>query len=261
MATVHNLQQNTILSALPTDDYERLATDLERVALAEGEVLQEPGVKMDHVYFPATCIVSLMSIMENGNTVEIASIGNEGMLGVPPCMNGHTMPNRAVVQRAGQAIRIPEHVITKEIMRIGGRRKGLLHDLLNSYTQRLLNEMTQTAICNQHHKLDQQLCRWLLLRLDRQVSNELEITQELIANNLGVSRNAVSKAAGKLQREGLIHYSRGHLKVLNRVGLEVQTCECYQAVIRLSNQRQVPASQSSNPLNRQFRDQTLSSES
>jgi CRP-like cAMP-binding protein len=249
MAAHPNFRQNAILDSLPGADYKRLYPNMEQVVLVRGDVLQEPGTPMSHVYFPSTSIVSLMSVMENGNSVEIAAVGNEGMVGVAQVTNANAMSTRAVVQKAGWAIQVKEHVISKEFDRIGGRRKGLLHDLLMRYTQRLINEITQTAICNQHHKLDQQLCRWLLLRLDRQVSNELDITQELIANSMGFSRNAISQAAGKLQHSGLISYKRGRLKVLDRVGLEMQTCECYKAVVRAPGQGLMPVQPSLTPVN------------
>jgi len=241
MATQHSFRQNAILDSLPVCDYKRLYPEMEQVILARGDILQEPGAPISQVYFPSTSLVSLMSVTTNGNSVEIAAVGNEGIIGVGHFTNVTSMPIQAVVQKSGWAIRVKEQVIAKEFSRIGGRRKGLLHDEVIRYTQRLINEITQTAICIQHHKLDQQLCRWLLLRLDRQVSSELEITQDIIANKLGVSRNAISQSAGKLQQVGLIDYKRGRLRVLDRAGLEVQTCECYKAVIKIAKDSPHPS--------------------
>ncbi|WP_139556743.1 Crp/Fnr family transcriptional regulator [Methylotetracoccus oryzae] len=218
-------RQNHLLNVLPTDEYERLLPHLERVAMPLGDVLYESGGELRHVYFPTTCIVSLLYVMENGASAEIAVVGNEGIIGVALFMGGGTMPNRAVVQSAGHAYRLRGTIMQQEFDRYG----VLLHLLLR-YTQALITQMAQTAVCNRHHSLDQQLCRWLLLSLDRLSGDELVMTQELIANMLGVRREGVTEAAGKLQRAGLIEYRRGHIKVLNREGLEARVCECYQVV-------------------------------
>jgi len=198
--------------------------------MALGEVLYESGDKLRYVYLPTTCIVSKLYVMENGASAEIAVVGNEGIIGVALYMGGETMPNRAVVQSEGYAYRLRAHLLMQEFNRSGGRRSGALHHLLLRYALALMTQMAQTAVCNRHHSVDQQLCRWLLLSLDRIASNELIMTQELIANMLGVRREGVTEAAGKLQRAGLINYSRGHITVLDRPGLEARVCECYQVV-------------------------------
>ncbi|MBS1212398.1 MAG: Crp/Fnr family transcriptional regulator [Proteobacteria bacterium] len=223
-------RQNHLLDALPAADYERLFPHLELVPMPLGEVLYESGGELVYAYFPTTCIVSKLYVMENGQSAEIAVVGNDGIIGVALFMGGGTMPNRAVVQSAGHAYRLRGHLLMREFDRTGGRRNGALHDLLLRYTQALITQMSQTAVCNRHHSVDQQLCRWLLLSLDRLPSNELTMTQELIANMLGVRREGVTEAAGKLQHAGLIHYSRGHIQVLDRPGLEARVCECYQVV-------------------------------
>jgi CRP-like cAMP-binding protein len=198
---------------------------MEPVPLPLGEVLYESGGPLHHVYFPTDSIVSLLYAMANGASAEIAVVGNEGVLGIALFMGGETMPNRAVVQSAGHAYRLKGQLLKDEF-----NRAGELQHLLLRYTQALLTQMSQTAVCNRHHSLDQQLCRWLLLSLDRLSSNELAMTQELIANMLGVRREGVTEAAGKLQSGGLIHYSRGRITVINRPGLEARACECYQVV-------------------------------
>jgi len=190
-----------------------------------GEVLYESGSQLGHVYFPTTCIVSLLYVMEDGASAEIAVVGNEGIIGVALFMGGETTPSRAVVQSAGHAYRLRGQALKREFT-----RSAALHHLLLRYTQALLTQMAQTAVCNRHHSVDQQLCRWLLLSLDRLQSNELTMTQELIANMLGVRREGVTEAAGKLQDAGLIHYRRGRITVVNRPGLEAQACECYKVV-------------------------------
>ena len=218
-------QQNHLLAALPPGDYERLAPHLEPIQLKLGEVLYEPGVQLRYVYFPTTSIVSLLYVMENGASAEIAIVGNEGILGISLFMGGETTPSRAVVQSAGYGYRLKAQVLKEEFQRFG----PMLHLLLR-YTQALITQMAQTAVCNRHHSVDQQLCRWLLLSLDRLESNELSMTQELIANMLGVRREGVTEAAGKLQDAGLIRYRRGRITVLDRPGLEARSCECYQVV-------------------------------
>ncbi|WP_347986453.1 Crp/Fnr family transcriptional regulator [Methylomonas sp. AM2-LC] len=224
------LGKNQLLAILPPAEFEQLSVNLEPIDLQLGQVLYESGDELRYVYFPTTCIVSLLYVMENGASAEIAVVGNDGILGVATFMGGKTMPNRAVVQSAGIAYRLKAHLLLNEFKRCGGRRKGLLHDLLLRYTQALITQMTQTAACNRHHTVDQQLCRWLLLSIDRLTSNELIMTQELISNMLGVRREGVTEAAGKLQRAGLINYVRGHITVIDRPGLELRVCECYQVV-------------------------------
>ena len=190
-----------------------------------GDVLYEPGVQLRYVYFPSTSIVSLLYVMENGASAEIAIVGNEGILGIALFMGGETTPSRAVVQSAGYGFRLNARVLKDEFGRFG----AMAHLLLR-YTQALITQMAQTAVCNRHHSVDEQLCRWLLLSLDRLSSNELVMTQELIANMLGVRREGVTEAAGKLQSAGLIRYRRGRITVLDRPGLEARSCECYQVV-------------------------------
>jgi len=240
MTDPHNPRQNNLLNALPAADYERLFPHLELVPMPLGEVLYESGDKLRHAYFPTTCIVSKLNVMENGASAEIAVVGNDGMIGVALFMGGNTMPNRAVVQSAGYAYRLRAHLLMLEFDRSGGRRSGALNHLLLRYTQVLITQMAQTAVCNRHHSVDQQLCRWLLLSLDRLASNELIMTQELIANMLGVRREGVTEAAGKLQRARLIDYNRGHITVLDRPGLESRVCECYQ-VVKTESDRLLPS--------------------
>ncbi|SIR06097.1 cAMP-binding domain of CRP or a regulatory subunit of cAMP-dependent protein kinases [Aromatoleum tolulyticum] len=232
MPDYHDPRQNRLLAALPADEYARLAPQLELIPLALGDVLYESGIPMHHVYFPTDSIVSLLYVMEDGASAEIAMVGNEGVVGISLFMGGETTPSRAVVQCAGHAYRLTSQVLKDEFDRVGGRRSGALHNLLLRYTQALLTQMAQTAVCNRHHSLDQQLCRWLLLSLDRLSANELVMTQELIANMLGVRREGVTEAAGNLQRAGVIEYRRGHITVLDRPGLEARTCECYAVVKR-----------------------------
>ncbi|MBF0255022.1 MAG: Crp/Fnr family transcriptional regulator [Gammaproteobacteria bacterium] len=220
-------RQNYLLAALPEEDYARLVDHLEPVSMPLGKVLYESGNQLQHVYFPTTAIVSLLYVMIDGASAEIAVVGNEGIIGVALFMGGQTMPTRAVVQSAGRAYRLKGQLLKQEF-----NRSGELQHLLLRYTQALLTQMAQTAVCNRHHSLDQQLCRWLLLSLDRLPSDELVMTQELIANMLGVRREGVTEAAGNLQRAGLISYHRGHIRVLDRTGLEARTCECYGVVKR-----------------------------
>ena len=218
-------RQNHLLRALPAHEAERLIPQLELVAMPLGDVLYESGSQLRHVYFPTTSIVSLLYVMEDGASAEIAVVGNEGMVGVALFMGGETTPSRAVVQSAGHAYRLKGQFLKDEF-----RRAAALQHLLLRYTQALLTQMAQTAVCNRHHSVDQQLCRWLLLSLDRLPTNKLTMTQELIANMLGVRREGVTEAAGKLQVSGLIEYSRGQITVLDRPGLEAQCCECYSVV-------------------------------
>ncbi|MDP1665904.1 MAG: Crp/Fnr family transcriptional regulator [Methylobacter sp.] len=242
MTDLHSPRQNHLLGSLPPDEYERLSLQMELVQMPLGKVLYEPGDKLSHAYFSTTSIVSLLYVMENGASAEIAVVGNDGIIGVALFMGGGTMPNRAVVQSAGYAYRLRANLLMQEFDRFGGRRYGTLHHLLLRYTQALITQMAQTAVCNRHHSLDQQLCRWLLLSLDRLPSNELNMTQELIANMLGVRREGVTEAAGKLQRAALIDYSRGRITVLDRTGLEERVCECYQ-VVKTEFNRLLPSPQ------------------
>jgi CRP-like cAMP-binding protein len=235
MPESHALQQNHLLAALPAEDYQRLCSYLKLVPMPLGEVLYEPAMRLQYAYFPTTCIISLLYVMENGASAEIAVVGNEGILGISLFMGGDTTSNRAVVQSAGYAWRLPGAVLQQEF-----NRNGLLLRLLLRYTQALITQMAQTAVCNRHHSVDQQLCRWLLMSLDRLPGNELIMTQELIANMLGVRREGVTEAAGNLHKAGLINYSRGHITVLDRPGLEQRTCECYQ-VVKMEFDRLLPA--------------------
>ena len=231
----HSPHQNHLLDALPTGDLERFAEHLELVTMSLGDVLYESGSTMRYVYFPTTSIVSLLYVMEDGASAEIAVVGNEGILGISLFMGGETTPSRAVVQSAGHGYRLKAALIKTEFARFG----PTMHLLLR-YTQALITQMSQTAVCNRHHSVDQQLCRWLLLSLDRLASNELSMTQELIANMLGVRREGVTEAAGKLQADGLIEYTRGRITVLDRAKLEARVCECY-AVVKKEYDRLLPA--------------------
>ena len=215
---------NQLLAALPSGEWQRWLPQLERVEMSLGQVIYESGTTLSHVYFPTTSIVSLLYVMENGASAEIAVVGNEGIVGISLFMGGESTPSRAVVQSAGHGYRLRAEVIKDEF-----NRAPVLHLLLR-YTQALITQMAQTAVCNRHHSLDQQLCRWLLLSLDRLATNELSMTQELIANMLGVRREGVTEAAGKLQDAGLIRYQRGRITVLDRPGLEARSCECYRVV-------------------------------
>lgn len=225
MPASHFPRQNHLLAALPAAEFDRLAPELELVSMPLGEALYESGEQLQHVYFPTTSIVSLLYVMENGASAEIAIVGNEGILGISLFMGGETTPSRAVVQSAGHGYRLKAHLLKQEF-----QRAGLVMDLLLRYTQALITQMAQTAVCNRHHSIEQQLCRWLLLSLDRLSTFELTMTQELIANMLGVRREGVTEAAGKLQRAGIIRYSRGRITVLDRERLEQDVCECYAVV-------------------------------
>lgn len=225
MALQHDPRQNHLLAALSRDEYQRLAPHLERVELALGDSLVESGKLIRHVYFPTDSIVSLLCVMEDGDSAEIAVVGTEGIVGISLFMGGETTPSRAIVQSADSAYRLKGQRLKDEF-----DRAGTLQHLLLRYTQALITQMAQTAVCNRHHSLDQQLCRWLLLSLDRLPTNELVMTQELIANMLGVRREGVTESAGKLQRAGLISYHRGHISILDRPGLEARVCECYAVV-------------------------------
>ena len=227
MPALHSPTQNHLLAALPVAEFERLAPYLELVPMPLGEALYESGGRLQHVYVPTTSIVSLLYVMEDGASAEIAVVGNEGILGISLFMGGETTPSRAVVQSSGYGYRLQAQLLKQEFNRAG----PMLHLLLR-YTQALITQMAQTAVCNRHHSVEQQLCRWLLLSLDRLSSKSLTMTQELIANMLGVRREGVTEAAGKLQRTGLIRYNRGHIEVLDRPGLENAVCECYAVVKR-----------------------------
>lgn len=229
-----NKSSNHLLAALPQSEWQRWESQLELIDLKLGQVLYESGGKMQHVYFPADAIVSLLFVLENGASAEIAVVGNEGIVGVSLFMGGETTPSRAVVQSAGKCLRLSAHMLKNEF----GKSLPVLHLLLR-YTQALITQMTQTAVCNRHHSLDQQLCRWLLLSMDRLTGSHLVMTQELIANMLGVRREGVTEAAGRLQRAGLISYTRGKIEVLDRAGLEARTCECY-AVVKKEYDRLLP---------------------
>jgi CRP-like cAMP-binding protein len=227
MNEVSPFQSNRILSALPEEVRERLHPHLQKVSLPLGSALYESGDAMHHVYFPADCIVSLLYVMADGASAEISVVGNDGVVGIALFMGGESTPSRAIVQSGGSAYRLPGPVLKEEF-----RRHGALLGLLLRYTQALITQMAQTAVCNRHHNIDQQLARWLLLSLDRLPDNRLSMTQELIANMLGVRREGVTEAAGRLQQQGLIAYNRGHIRVLDRPALERQSCECYQVVKR-----------------------------
>ena len=234
MRETHHPEQNHILAALPPAERERLFPHLQLVPMPLGKVLYESGQLLRHVYFPTDSIVSLLYVMEDGASAEISVIGNEGVLGVALFMGGETTPSRSIVQSAGSAYRLTGQRLKEEFNRHG----EMLHLLLR-YTQALLTQMAQTAVCNRHHQVEQQLCRWLLLSLDRLPSNRLTMTQELIANMLGVRREGVTEAAGKLQNLGVIEYHRGQITVLNRSTLEELCCECY-AVVRKETDRLLP---------------------
>lgn len=218
-------RQNHLLAALPVDDCEYLFPHLERVQLRLGDTLYEPYCQLQYLYFPTTAIVSVLSVMENGVSDEIAGIGNEGMLGITLIMGAEAMPNRAIVLCAGSAYRIKSQVLTEQF-----NRSSALQHLLLHYARVRMTQISHNAVCNRHHSVEQQLCRWLLSNLDRSPSNELTLTQELIASMLGVRRESVTEAASKLQKRGYICYRRGHITVLDRDGLEKLTCECYQTV-------------------------------
>jgi len=225
MKAPHATTQNRLLAAFPAEEYGRLAPHLELVPMPLGEVLCESGGRMRHLYFPTSSIVSLLYVLEDGGSAEIAVVGNEGIVGISLFMGGDTTPSRAVVRSAGHGYRLKAKFLQDEFGRAGPVMRLLLR-----YTQALITQMTQTAVCNRHHSVEQQLCRALLLSLDRLTGESLTMTQELIANMLGVRREGVTEAAGKLQRAGLIRYSRGHIDVLDRRGLEQAVCECYRVV-------------------------------
>jgi CRP-like cAMP-binding protein len=218
-------RQNHLLDALPADVYARIGRHLEPVAMKLGDVLYESGGRLRYVYFPTTSVLSLLNVMENGSSAEIAIVGNEGILGISLFMGGETTPSRALVQCAGVGFRLKAQLLKDEFGRAGSMQRLLLR-----YTQALITQMAQTAVCNRHHSVDQQLCRWLLLSLDRLASNKISMTQQLIADMLGVRRVSVNQAAGQLQNAGLIRYYRGVITVIDRPGLEARSCECYRVV-------------------------------
>jgi CRP-like cAMP-binding protein len=229
-----NPKLNHLLAALPAEDFKRIRPHMELVAMPLGWVVYESGAALEYVYFPTTSIVSLLYVMKNGASAEIAIAGNEGLVGISLFMGGDSTPSRALVQSAGEGYRIKADIL-KEEFALGGN----LQHLALRYTQALITQMAQTAVCNRHHSVDQQLCRWLLLSMDRLQGNELRMTQDLIANMLGVRREGVTAAAGHLQEAGIIHYSRGHITVLDRKKLEARACECY-AVVKLEFDRLLP---------------------
>lgn len=234
MLKEYSPDQNRLLAALPPQIYATLLPHLELVQMPLGKVLYESGDVMRHVYFPADCIISLLYVMENGASAEISVVGNEGVIGISLFMGGESTSSRALVQSAGQAYRLMD----KHFKDAVSRHVEMLQLMLR-YVQALITQMAQTAVCNRHHSIDQQLCRWLLLSLDRLPSNQLSMTQELIANMLGVRREGVTEAAGKLQRQGVIEYRRGQITVLNRPKLEELCCECY-AVVKKETDRLLP---------------------
>jgi len=236
MDSTSDPKSNLLLAALPPAQWKRWLSEVEAVDLPLGKVLYESGATMKHVYFPTTAIVSLLYVMENGASAEIAVVGSEGIVGISLFMGGESTPSRAVVQSAGEGFRLSSKIMKDEFNCAG----PVMHMLLR-YTQALITQMAQTAVCNRHHSLDQQLCRWLLLSLDRLKVSELVMTQELIANMLGVRREGVTEGALKLQKAGLIRYTRGRITVLDRPGLEKRTCECY-AVVKKEYDRLLPKS-------------------
>jgi CRP-like cAMP-binding protein len=225
LSSLHRPGQNALLGALPAAEFQRIGASLELVAMPLGEVLYEPGGQLQHAYFPTTAIVSLHYVTESGASAETAGVGNEGVVGIPLFMGGDTMPSSAVVQTAGHAYRLERRLLKAEF-----DRAGALQRLLLRYMQALITQTMQTAACNRHHSVEQQLCRWLLLTLDRGLPRELVMTQELVASMLGVRREGITAVAGKLQDAGVIRYRRGHIAVLERAGLETRACECYAVV-------------------------------
>lgn len=225
MNVPHDPNRNHLLAALPAEEFARLVPHLELVPMRLGQFLYEPGEQLQHAYFPTTSIVSLHYVSESGASAEIAGVGNEGVIGISLFMGGNTTPSSAVVQTAGHAYRLERRRLKEEFDRAGPAQRLLLR-----YTQALMTQMTQTAVCNRHHSVEQQLCRWLLVTLDRIPSGQLVMTQELVASMLGVRREGVTEAAGRLQDDGFISYRRGHISVLKRAGLEARACECYGVV-------------------------------
>lgn len=237
MSSNHKPHQNHLLAALPAAEFDRLSPHLELVQMLLGEMVYDPGEQLQHVYFPTTAIVSLHYVTESGASAESAGVGNEGMVGISLITGGNTTPSSAVVHTMGHAYRLDRHILKQEF-----NRASSLQSLLLRYTQALITQMMQTAACTRHHSVEQQLCRWLLLTLDRTPSNALVMTQELIARMLGVRREGITESAGELQRAGLIQYRRGHITVIERSGLEKRVCECY-AVVKKEFERLLPATQ------------------
>lgn len=225
MELAHSPVQNHLLAALPKEEFERIAPHLELVAMPLGDVLYESGGQLKHAYFPTSAIVSMHFVLENGASSEIAGVGNEGVLGISLIMGGNTTPSRAIVQTAGYGYRLKARLLMDEFNRAGPMMRLMLR-----YIQALITQISQTAVCNRHHSVEQQVCRWLLLTLDRMPSSDLTMTQELIASMLGVRREGITETAGNLQRAGLINYRRGHITVVDRSGLESRVCECYAVV-------------------------------
>jgi CRP-like cAMP-binding protein len=236
MANQFTPQQNHLLAALPAEVQSRLFPNLELVDMPYGKVLYESGDTMRHVYFPVDSIVSLLYVMENGASAEVSVVGNEGFVGMALLMGGDSTPSQAMVQSAGHAYRLSAHMFKEEF-----RRHSEMQILLLRYTQALITQMTQTAVCNRHHSIEQQLCRWLLLCLDRVPGHQLQMTQELMSNMLGVRREGITEAAGNLQKKGAIKYGRGRITVLDRGVIEKLSCECY-AVVRKETDRLMPFS-------------------
>jgi len=234
MSVSRGVATNRLLAALPAEDYARLAPELDLIPMTLGWAIYESGGSLGYVYFPTDAIVSLLYVLADGDSTELGVVGNDGLVGISLFMGGETTPSRAVVQSAGHGYRLRASIVKSEF-----RQGGALQHLLLRYTQSLITQMMQTAVCNRHHSVDQQLCRWLLLSLDRLPSNELVMTQELIADMLGVRREGVTEAAGNLQAAGLIHYSRGKITVIDREKLEARVCECY-AVVRRESDRLLP---------------------
>ncbi len=237
MSSLHNPHQNHLLAALPAAEFDRLGPHLELVPMLLGEMIYDPGEQLQHAYFPTTAIVSLHYVTESGATAESAGVGNEGVVGISLVTGGNTTSSSAVVHTMGHAYRLDRHILKREF-----NRAGSLQDLLLRYTQALITQMMQTAACTRHHSVEQQLCRWLLLTLDRSSSQVLVMTQELIARMLGVRREGITEYAGELQRAGLIQYRRGHITVIERSGLENRVCECY-AVVKKEFERLLPPPQ------------------
>jgi CRP-like cAMP-binding protein len=227
MSSPHRSDHNHLLAALPDAEFGRIAPQLELVPLRLGNMLYEPGGQLQHAYFPTTAVVSLHYVMETGASAEAAGVGNEGVVGISLFMGGSTTPSSAVVQIAGAAYRLEGRLLNDEF-----KRGGVMQRVLLRYTQSLITQMSQTAVCNRHHSVEQQLCRWLLSTLDRVPARELVVTQEQIAGTLGVRRESVTEAAGKLQNAGVIRYRRGHIAVLERSGLATRACECYSVVAK-----------------------------
>ncbi len=235
MTNTHSPMENHLLAALPAVAQDRLFPHMELVAMPLGKAMYESGDSLRHVYFPTDCIVSLLYVMEDGSSAEISVVGNEGMVGIAVFMGGGSTPSRAVVQSSGSAYRLEGERLRDEF----NHQDAFMRLLMLRYTQALITQMAQTAVCNRHHSIDQQLCRWILLSLDRLPSNQLSMTQELIANMLGVRREGVTEAAGKLQKLGVIKYNRGLITVLDRPALERLSCECY-AVVKKETDRLLP---------------------